>query len=125
MTSNIKNVGSEALSDAIVSAIEEKKGNDIVLMDLRQVDGAVCDFFVICDAGSNTQIKAIADSVVKEVRTNIADRPWHTEGLTNCEWVLLDYSNVVVHIFLKEKREFFKLEELWADAKITRIDSAE
>lgn len=125
MDNNTKTISSEILCDAIVKGIEELKGEGITVLDLREIPSAVCDFFVICHANSDTQIKSIANSVVKETRNNISERPWHTEGLDNCEWVLLDYSNVVVHIFIKDKREFYSLEDLWGDAKITKIEPAQ
>jgi len=125
MENNTKTINSEILCDAIVKGIEELKGEGITVLDLREISSAVSDFFVICHANSDTQVKSIANSVVKETRNNISERPWHTEGLDNAEWVLLDYSNVVVHIFMKDKREFYSLEDLWADAKITKIDPAQ
>jgi ribosome-associated protein len=125
MDNNTKTINSEILCDAIVKGIEELKGEGITVLDLRDVPSAVSDFFVICHANSDTQVKSIANSVTKETRNNISERPWHVEGLDNCEWVLLDYSNVVVHIFMKEKREFYSLEDLWADAVITKIEPAQ
>jgi ribosome-associated protein len=120
--SNLSN--SELISEAVIKGMEEKKGLEITLLDLRDIDSAVCDFFVICHASSDTQVKAISESVVDEVRENLKEKPWHIEGMNNAEWVLVDYSNVVAHVFLNEKREFFKLEDLWADAKVTQIESA-
>ena len=90
-------------------------------MDLRGVDGTVTDFFVICEANSTTQIGAIKDSIEKVVREELGEKPWHTEGTSNLEWVLIDYVNVVAHVFNREKRTFFNLEELWADAEIKEI----
>ncbi|MBD79860.1 MAG: ribosome silencing factor [Crocinitomicaceae bacterium] len=125
MSDSTETISSELLCDVIVKGIEELKGERITILDLREVESAVCDFFVICEGSSDTQIKSIANSIVKETRNNISERPWHIEGMENCEWVLIDYANVVVHIFIKEKREFFSLEDLWADAKITQLDSAQ
>lgn len=116
---------SEALSDIIIKGIEEKKGNEIVLLDLREISSAVCDFFIICHGNSDTQVKSIAESIEDEVRIQLSEKPWHVEGKDNAEWILLDYSNVVVHIFQKNTRDFFKLEDLWADAKATYIKSEE
>jgi ribosome-associated protein len=79
----------------------------------------VCKYFVICHGDSNTQVSALADSVIKTVRVETGEKVWHKEGLNNATWVLLDYSDVVIHIFQKEYRDFYKLEELWADAKLT------
>ena len=125
MESNTKAINSELLCDAVVKGIEELKGEGISVLDLREIDSAVSDFFVICHATSATQVRAVTNSIKKETRSNLSERPWHIEGLDNCEWVLIDYSNVVAHVFMKEKRDFYRLEDLWADAKITTIDSAE
>lgn len=121
MTETISEVKSDELTAAIVKGIQEKKGEHIVQMDLRGVDGTVTDFFVICEANSTTQIGAIKDSIEKVVREELGEKPWHTEGTSNLEWVLIDYVNVVAHVFNREKRTFFNLEELWADAEIKEI----
>ena len=114
-------MNSEQLSKIIIEGMEEKKASDIVLMDLREVKGSVSDFFVICSGTSDTQIQAIAESIEEEVEKNAEEAPWRKEGFTNREWVLLDYVSVVAHIFRKDKREFYALEELWGDAKTTPI----
>lgn len=116
---------SDELADLIIEAIEDNKGEDLVKMDLRKLDGAVTDFFVICTANSTTQVGGIKDSIEEKVRKKGNDKPWHVEGTTMQEWVLMDYVNVVVHIFLPERRAFFRLEDLWADAKISKIETAE
>lgn len=108
------------LADVIVKGMEEKKAKDIVLLDLRQVRGSVADYFVICDGESDRQVQAIAQSVEDFVDKEIKEDPYHREGFENSEWILLDYVNVVVHIFIPEKREFYSLEELWGDGEITR-----
>ncbi len=113
----------DELAAAIVDAIQEKKGEKIVQMDLRGLDGAVTDMFIVCEANSSTQINAIKDSIDKEVRKNIGDKPWHIEGTQNLEWVLIDYVNVVAHVFEKEMRSFYDIEGLWADAKIKEIEA--
>lgn len=109
----------EALCDFIINGIQEKKGFDITKLDLRKVSGAITDFFIICTGNSDTQVGAIAESVVEEVLKSTKELPWHKEGLTNKEWVLLDYVNIVVHVFKKEKREFYDLESLWGDAEFS------
>jgi ribosome-associated protein len=109
-----------ALCNIIVAGMEEKKAHDIVVMDLRELESASTDFFVICHGQSDTQVGAIAKSIEDEVIKAIKERPWHKEGYENNEWVLLDYVNVVAHIFVEEQRTFFSLEDLWGDAKITR-----
>jgi ribosome-associated protein len=115
---------SSKLVDSVVKGIQEKKGNEIVVIDLREIHNSVCDYFVICHGDSNTQVKAIADFVEEETRKDIAEKPWHTEGQENSEWILLDYVNVVVHVFHREAREFYSLEKLWADAPIQEIEYA-
>ena len=102
--------------------MQEKKANDIVVMDLRKVRNAVADFFVICSGSSDKQLDAIASSIDEEVYKGLKEDPWHSEGKNNKEWVLLDYSNVVAHIFKKDRRTFFSLEKLWGDAVITQIE---
>ena len=113
---------SEKLSQVVVKGMQEKKASDIVVIDLRKIKNAVADFFVLCSGNSDTQLDAIADSVDEEVFKTFKENPWHSEGRQNKEWVLLDYSNVVVHIFKHERREFYALENLWGDANITHIE---
>jgi ribosome-associated protein len=100
----------------IIEGVEEVKGENITVLDLREIENSVCNFFVIADAQSTTQVKAISDSVEKIVRENLQDKPWHVEGKENAEWILMDYVNVVVHIFRKEARKFYDIESLWGDA---------
>ncbi len=112
------------LSDLVVDAIQDKKGEGVVKLDMREVSDAVTDNFVICHATTTVQVKAIADHVVDKINNNFAENPWHKEGFGNLEWVLLDYVNVVVHVFLKSKREFYHLEDLWSDAVRTDFEDA-
>lgn len=112
-------LSSEQLSEVVVKGMQEMKAEDIVLMDLRSVKNAVADFFVICSGNSDTHIDAIAESVDHEVNKTDGQNPWHREGYNNKVWVLLDYVDVVVHVFKHENREFYALESLWGDAKIT------
>lgn len=105
----------------IVDAMDDIKANDITILDLRQLDNAICQYFVICSANSNTQVNAISESVERKVRKAVKDRPMHVEGKQNGQWVLLDYVNVVVHIFQEEYRTFYNIEGLWADAKRTDV----
>ncbi len=102
---------------SIIDGIEDVKGNEISLLDLRKLENRVTDYFIICDGNSNTQVNAIINSVSKRVSKELKDKPWGVEGTENAEWVLLDYVDVVVHVFQKEKREFYDLEGLWGDAK--------
>lgn len=113
---------SQKLSSLIVKGMQEKKANEIVLMDLRKVKNAVADFFVICSGNSDKQLDAIADSVDAEVYKGLKENPWHIEGKNNKEWMILDYTNVVAHIFRKDRRSFYALEKLWGDAEIIEIE---
>jgi ribosome-associated protein len=114
---------SELLKKFIVDGLEDVKGENITILDLRELENTVTDFFIIAEGNSNTQVNALADSVHKAVRENLDERPWHVEGKDNAEWVLMDYVNAVVHIFQKGIREFYDLESLWGDAEITRIEN--
>ena len=116
-----KKQDSKKLADLVVKGMQEKKASEIVIMDLREVKNAVTDFFVICSGNSDKQLNAISDSVDEFVYKDLSENPWHKEGHNNKEWVLLDYISVVVHIFNKDRREFFGLEKLWGDAKTTLI----
>lgn len=100
----------------IIKAIQEKKGENIISLDLRKIPEAVADFFVICEAASTTQVKAIADSVEEEVKKNCDELPYKHEGRQTYQWVLIDYVNIVVHVMLPENRRFYKLEDMWSDA---------
>jgi ribosome-associated protein len=113
----------QLMLDSIVKGIEEKKGNNIQIFDLREIGHAVCDYFVICNADSGTQVDAIAYSVEHEVKVNTGRSPWKSEGFENREWILIDYSNIVFHVFQTQIREFYKLERLWADAIVKVISS--
>lgn len=115
---------STAISEAIVHGIQEKKGNEIVRLDLRNLHSSVADFFVICHAESSTQVKAIANSVEEEVYKALNQDPIRKEGLQLGEWILLDYVDVIVHIFKTDKREYYGIEELWGDAEIKLYQSA-
>ena len=111
-----KDIDSEKLCDAIVEGMQENKANDIVILDLRKISNSVCDFFVICSGESSTQVDGISTSITRFTRKELKEKPWHIEGKTNSEWILLDYINVVAHIFYKDARPFYDLEDLWADA---------
>jgi len=116
-------MNSEELSKVVVLGMQEKKGEDIVVMDLRKVKNAIADYFIICSGTSDTHIDAISESIEKEVHNINRENPWHREGKDNKEWVLLDYVSVVSHIFKKDRREFYSLEELWGDAIVTEVAS--
>jgi ribosome-associated protein len=109
------------LIDTIVDGIQDVKGQNISVLNLSELPNAVADFFIICSGDSSTQVESIAQSVVRKTRTELQEKPWHEEGTRNAEWVLLDYVNVVVHVFYKDIREFYNLESLWADAERINI----
>ena len=106
----------------IINAIQEKKGEKIISLDLRKIPEAVADFFIICEASSNTQVKAIADYVEFHVKKTLNEAPYMHEGHKGSHWVLIDYVNVVVHAMLPETRKFYKLEEMWSDAESEEHD---
>lgn len=114
-----RNPFSEQLNHAIVEGIRDKKGKNIVQLDLRKLGDAPADFFIICEGDSNTHVKAISDSVYKKVKDELESMPTHTEGSNNAKWILMDYFNTVVHVFYPETREFYELENLWSDAEVT------
>lgn len=111
----------EQMRDFVVRGMQEKKAQDIVVMDLRKVKNAICDYFILCSGGSDTQIDAISTSIEEEVYKLSKQDPWHKEGKLNREWILLDYVDVVAHVFKKDRREFYDLEQLWGDAEIQYI----
>ena len=111
-------LSSEQLSQVVVKGMQEMKAEDIVVLDLRSVNNAVTDFFVICSGNSDTHIDAIAESIDHEVQKTDGQEPWHREGYNNKIWVLLDYVDVVVHVFNHDSREFYALESLWGDAEL-------
>lgn len=119
-----KEVSSNELISNIIAGIEKVKGTDITLMDLRGIENSVCDYFILCNGSSNTQVNAIASSVQRVVSQ--ADghiKPWHVEGESNAEWILIDYVDVVVHIFQKRIREHYDIEGLWGDAHTINVES--
>ncbi|MEE9348424.1 MAG: ribosome silencing factor [Flavobacteriaceae bacterium] len=113
----------DQLITSVIKGIEAVKGENITILDLREIENTVCDYFIICDGNSNTQVNAISGSIQKIVGKEAQEKPWHVEGEGIAEWILMDYVNVVVHVFQKNIREFYDLESLWGDAKITSIKS--
>ena len=105
------------LVNKVIEGIFDKQGEDVLKLDMRRLENAVCSYFIICHARSTTQVDALAESVEMSVKRDAGERPLHKEGLENCLWVLLDYGDVVVHIFQEEQRDFYRLEDLWADAE--------
>jgi ribosome-associated protein len=114
----LDNEGSAGLAAAIAEGMLKKKGSGVVTLDLSKLNNAVCNYFVICHGTSRTQVEAIAESVQEEVIKHKGGKPWHKEGFENAEWILLDYVDVVAHIFNEDTRSFYNLESLWADADI-------
>ncbi|RFZ92589.1 ribosome silencing factor [Mucilaginibacter conchicola] len=112
------------LSELAIHGMQEKKGNDLVRLDLRNINSSVADYFVVCHADSATQVKAIANSVEDEIYKALQIEPWRKEGLEYGEWILLDYVDVVIHVFRTDKREFYGVEDLWGDAEIQSYKSA-
>ena len=114
----------DQLITTIIGGIEEVKGKEITILDLREIENTVCDYFIVCEGTSNTQVNAIVSSIQKTVSKTLKDKPWHIEGSDNAEWILMDYVNVVVHVFQKHIREYYDIESLWGDAKTTQIETS-
>jgi ribosome-associated protein len=114
----------EQKRELIMEAIREKKGHQIVSIDLTEVENSICECFIICHGESNTQVSAIADSIEKKLKEESGIRAHHVEGLKNSQWVLMDFFDILVHVFQEEYRSFYRLEELWADGKVTRVMKA-
>ena len=111
----------DILANVIIEGMQENKAKEIVSLNLKEIETAVCDYFIICHGTSNTHVSAIADSVIEETIKTLKDKPFNREGLENGEWILLDYGNVVVHVFQRETRDFYNIEKLWGDADIDHI----
>lgn len=118
------NSNADLLISTILNGIEDVKGKEITILDLREIENTVCDYFIICEGTSNTQVNAIVNSIQKKVSKATHDKPWHIEGTENAEWVLMDYVNVVVHVFQKHIRDYYDIESLWGDAKTTIIETS-
>jgi ribosome-associated protein len=112
------------LSEAIVEALVDKKAFEPVILDFTKINSSLCDSFIICHGSSRTQTEALADNVIAGVKKKTGLNPYHKEGFENAEWILIDYADIIVHIFQETKRKFYNLEQLWADAEIVRIDPA-
>ncbi|MCC6384193.1 MAG: ribosome silencing factor [Bacteroidia bacterium] len=121
-----KNTGTSAnkLTDAVIKGIQEKKGHEIIQLDLKNTGNSVADYFIICHGNSANQVEAIAESVEETVEKKTKEVPFHKEGFENSQWIILDYFNVVVHIFQEDKRDYYKIEKLWADATQKIVASA-
>ena len=112
---------SKQFVDAVVEGIQEKKGKNITILDLTELEHTITDYFVICEGDSNVHVDAVSDSVEDYIRENLSEKPYHIEGRENAQWILIDYVDVVVHVFQHSVRDFYSLESLWADAKRTDI----
>lgn len=118
-----KEKGTDQLITQIIKGIEEVKGQDVEILDLREIENTVCDYFIICNGTSNTQVNAIVNSVQKTVSKALKEKPWHIEGSDNAEWILMDFVHVVLHVFQRHIREFYDIEGLWGDAKTVKIET--
>lgn len=116
-----RGIQTDQLNQWIIEGIRDKKGKNIIQLDLRKLEDAPADFFIICEGDSNTHVKSISDSVYKKVKDELQTMPSHMEGSGNARWVLIDYFNTVVHVFYPETRHFYELEQLWSDAKVTEF----
>lgn len=114
--------GTEHLLKKIIEGIQEKKGQSITVVDLRKVNDAICSYFVICQGGSTTHVSAICNSIVDYVREQINDKPIAIDGRQNLEWVAIDYGSIMAHVFLPAPRDYYKLEQLWSDARLNHIE---
>lgn len=114
-------VTTQELLENVLEGIFQLKGKEVVSLDMSKLQNAVCDYFVICEGDSNVHVDSIAGAVEKQVKVSLKEFPWHKSGYANAQWILLDYGSVVVHVFQKEYRDFYQLEELWADATMTKF----
>lgn len=119
-----KRVSADDLIAVILKAVDDVKAINIEILDLREIENTVCDYFIICTGTSNTHVNAISGMIQKQAGKICKEKPWHVEGEGNAEWILLDYVNVVIHVFQKHTREYYDIESLWGDAKITSIQSS-
>jgi ribosome-associated protein len=113
----------ELLSEAVTEAMLDKKAVEPVILDFRKMDSTLCDSFIICHGTSRTQVEALADGVIRDVKKKTGLNPYHREGFENAEWILIDYGDIIVHIFQESKRNFYNLEQLWADADVVKVSS--
>jgi ribosome-associated protein len=111
------------LLDAVIEGMQEKKAKNITVLNFEDIENRVADYFVICDADSNTHVNSIADSIEETVEKLVKEKAYHSEGQQNGEWILIDYINIVAHVFLRDTRQYYNIEGLWGDAKITAIDN--
>jgi len=122
MLENTKLLSTDTLITNIIEGIDNLKGEKINIIDLRKINNSVCKYFIICSGNSNTHVKSISNSIQKHVWKETNENPWHVEGEERCDWILIDYVDIAVHIFKKETRIFYDLESLWGDAKQILIE---
>ncbi|MBS3770734.1 MAG: ribosome silencing factor [Bacteroidales bacterium] len=115
----------EALLDKIIKGIQDKKGKEIVSLKIGKIENSICDYFVICHGTSSTHVDAIIDSIEQRVKKELNEKPYHKEGLDNLTWVLIDYASIIIHVFQKEYRDFYNLEDLWADATMYKYEDVQ
>jgi ribosome-associated protein len=120
-----KDVDLPDLGNTIIEGIQEKKGRNIINIDLRELNNSVCEYFVISHGDSNTQVRAIAENIEQKVKKILNLNVYHREGYENARWILLDYNTIIIHIFQEETRRYYRLEELWADGKFTILEDIE
>ncbi len=116
-------IKSEKLVDTITQTLEENKGQNIVKLDLRKIENCFCSFFVICHGTSNTHVDTLAEAVEDKILEELKEKPFHTEGKTQAQWVVVDYGDVIVHVFQKEQRDYYQLEDFWGDGLKEEIPS--
>lgn len=121
MTKQIEQLPTSAVIDAMVDAVQDRKGTGITIIDLSHIEGSTAPEFLICEGRSTSQVSAIADSIREKVRENLGIKPFNYDGYRNSEWIVLDYGNIMVHVFLPDVRRHYNLEELWGDGKFTEI----
>ena len=114
-------VDNQTIINCIVDSILDGKGEDVKILDLRGIENAFCEYFIICSGNSNTHVASMASNIERKVRNETKQKPWHVEGTENAQWVLMDYTNIIVHVCQKQYREYYDLESLWGDAKETTI----
>jgi len=118
-------ITTEALLDKIIKGIQDKKGKEIVSLNIGKIENSICDYFVICHGTSSTHVDAIIDSIEQKVKKELNEKPYNKEGLDNLTWVLIDYASIIIHVFQKEYRDFYNLEDLWADATMDKYEDVQ
>jgi ribosome-associated protein len=120
-----KEIATEELLEKIINGIQDKKGKEIVTLNISKIENSICDYFVICHGTSSTHVDAIIDSIEQKVKKELNEKPYHKEGLDNLTWVLIDYASIIIHVFQKEYRDFYNLEDLWADAPMNKYQDVQ